>query len=252
MALIDFEQGKYQKALAGLYQCLSISRQMEGLSNTADTLFNIARVLFYSLNDMAQVHTYFDEGMRLFQAWDDKESIAYCLVFSGLIALQEDDIVGAQPVIEQGLALFREMRHRHGTAHALYALAKVATREQQVARAYALYQESLTEAIVVGDKLQILSGFEGFACLIVENADRQHVEHSSMMAARLWGQAGKLREQMQVPRYPYEQAFSSDAITILTGSLHEPKIASEYEQGHAMTAEQILNWWRELRSQPGV
>jgi predicted ATPase/class 3 adenylate cyclase len=252
LALIDFEQGEYQKSLAQLQQCLEACRHMESISNIADTLFNIARVLFYSLHDMAQVHTYFDEGMGLFQQWDDKESTAYCLVFSGLIALQEGDIIGARPVIEQGLALFREMRHRHGTAHALYALAKVATREQQVARAYALYQESLTEAITVGDKLQILYGFEGLACLIMESSACQRAEHSSMVAARLWGQADELRTQMQAPRYPYEQAFSSEAITILTDRVNEPKLASEYHQGHTMTAEQMLNWWRELRSQPGA
>jgi predicted ATPase/class 3 adenylate cyclase len=249
LALIDFEQGDYQTSLLELQQCLAMIRRMESVSNIADTLFNIARVLFYSLNDIAQVHTYFDEGMRLFQTWDDKESIAYCLVFSGLIALQEGDITGARPVIEQGLALFREMRHRYGISHALYALAKVATREQQIAKASALYQESLTGAITVGDKLQMLYAFEGLACLVVENTDEQYAEQSFMLAARLWGQADKLRAQMQVPRYPYEQAFSRNAITILTGKLSEPQIASEYEKGHTMTAAQVLQWWLALHSQ---
>jgi tetratricopeptide (TPR) repeat protein len=245
LALLDFEQGKYQRALAKLEHCLNVSRRIDCLSNIADTLFNIARVRFYSQIDMAQVHTAFDEGMRLFQGWHDKESISYCLVFSGLLALQEGDVIGARAVIEQGLVLFREMRHRHGTTHTLYALAKVAVCEKESARACDLYTESLAEAIAVGDKLQIINGLEGLACLITENATSQHAEHSLMLAARLWGQAAMLREQMQAPRYPYEQTFSSHAITLLTESLSEPKIASEYEQGRAMTAEQALTWWHE-------
>jgi hypothetical protein len=84
-----------------------------------------------------------DESFALSRELGDKESIANCLSLSGMLALDEGDTARAASLVEQALALFKEIRQQHGMALSLYALARVATVQGIHTDSQALYEQGL-------------------------------------------------------------------------------------------------------------
>src|SRR5260370_9370737 len=98
------------------------------------------------------------------------------------------------------------MKRQDGTAHSLYALAEVATVQQDHPRSQALYEQGVKVARESGDQLMIPSGLEGLAAAVAAQGN-----HS--WAAHLWGAAEALREAIGTPlppveRVPYDRAVA--------------------------------------------
>jgi ATP/maltotriose-dependent transcriptional regulator MalT len=122
-----------------------------------------------------------------------------------LLDLEEGNITSARSLVEKALALFQEMKQRHGTALSTSALARVSAAQGDHARARALYEESITLAMKVEDKLHIASGLEGLARVVARQG-------KFTWATQLWGAAEALRDSIGAPLPPVEHAAYQQAV----------------------------------------
>ena len=129
--------------------------------------------------------------------------------------------------------LYREMEHQEGMAEALSMLGKVDAARGDHAFARTLYEESLTMAQEIGDKELVASGLEGLASVVA-------VQGELAWATHLWGTAEALREAIDAPLQPIEQADYEQAVATARDHLGEEAFASAWAQGRAITAGQAL------------
>ena len=124
------------------------------------------------------------------------------MFLSGQVALSQGDASTARLLLEESLALYRDLGDRQRMAQVLVGLAKVEAYQGDLATARILYEESLSLARV-GYKLDLASGLEGLANVVA-------AQGKFTWAARLWGAAEALRDTMGAPlplleRPDYEQ-----------------------------------------------
>ena len=147
LGVLAADQGAYTRARNLLEESLAINRKLEDVSSIADSLFNLARVCFFSGGDRALVRAHLEESFALHKTLGDKESVAYCLHLSGLLAMEEGNITSARSLVEQAVALFQELKQQHGTALSTGTLARVLAAQGDDAKARSLFIESITMAM---------------------------------------------------------------------------------------------------------
>jgi predicted ATPase/class 3 adenylate cyclase/DNA-binding CsgD family transcriptional regulator len=233
LGTLAVEQGEYARGRDLLTESLTINRELGNTRTMADSLLNLARLYHVSGSDLVQAHTLLDESLALSREVGDKEEIAFCLNLWGMLALSEGDTARASSQVEQALAFFEEMHQRRGTALSLYALAQVATVEGDYARSQALYEQSIGVAHKSGGKRTIPSSLEGLAAAVA--AQGNHV-----WAAHLWGAAEALREAIGTPLPPVDRAPYHRAVEASRTHLGAQAFASAWAQGRTFSPEQAL------------
>ncbi len=233
LGVLAADQGAYTQARELLEESLVINREFEDASGTADSLFNLARVYFFSQGDSSLARALLDESFALHQTLGDRESIAYCLCLSGLLDLAGGDTTRARSHIEQAVALFQEMKQGHGTTLSTSWLAKVIAAQGDYTTAHALYQESIALAIKVDDKLNIASGLEGLASVAASQG-------KFTWAAQLWGTAEALRESIGAPLPPVEHPPYQRAVAEVHARLGERTFATAWAVGRGKTPQDVL------------
>ncbi|MFL5588437.1 MAG: tetratricopeptide repeat protein [Ktedonobacteraceae bacterium] len=233
LGVLAADQGAYTRACNLLEESLAINRKLEDVSSIADSLFNLARVCFFSGGDRALARAHLEESFALHKTLGDKESVAYCLHLSGLLAMEEGNITSARSLVEQAVAVFQELKQQHGTALSTTTLARVLAAQGDDAKARSLFRESITISMKADDKLNIASSLEGLANVVARQGNRA-------WAARLWGAAEALRETIDAPlpsveRPPYERAVAE-----VHARLGARTFATAWTEGRGMMLEDAL------------
>jgi tetratricopeptide (TPR) repeat protein len=99
----------------------------------------------------------------------------------------------ARPLLMESLDMHREFEDKLGVARTLYYLGMVCHDEGDIAAAKAQLHEALTVEQTVGDRILSASTLEALAGLSLEFA-------SPLDAARLWGAAQCVREEIGAPQ----------------------------------------------------
>jgi ATP/maltotriose-dependent transcriptional regulator MalT len=183
--------------------------------------------------EIVRWRAHLEESFALHKTLGDKESIAYCLYLSGLLDLEEGDTTSARSLVEQAVALFQEMKQRHGTALSTSTLARVVAAQGDDARARALSEESIRLAIKADDKLNIVSGMEGLTGVV-------EAQGKYAWAARLWGAAQALREAIDAPLPPVERLSYERAVAEAHARLGARTFATAWTEGRGMMPEDAL------------
>jgi DNA-binding CsgD family transcriptional regulator len=131
------------------------------------------------------------------------------------------------------VALFKEMRQRHGTTVSLYALAQVVGASGDDTRSQSLYEEGIAVARKEGNRQTIAFGLEGLARVVAAQGEVS-------WAARLWGAAETLRETIGAPVPPVERPAYESSVTAARAQLGEKPFAAAWAEGRLMTPDQAL------------
>ncbi|TMD70049.1 MAG: hypothetical protein E6I91_00665 [Chloroflexi bacterium] len=174
-----------------------------------------------------------EESLALFREIGDKWGVATDFMLLGQIAFQQDDVITARSLAEESVRLCREVGHRWDSCQSLTILAKVAETQHDQLTARTLYQESLDLARAVGDKVLIASGLEDLANAIAAQGE-------PVWATRLWGVAAALRDTIGAPMPPIKRAGYEAATAAVRIHLGEKAFAAALTQGRMMTPEQAL------------
>jgi len=153
----------------------------------------------------------------------------------GTVADGQGDIERATVLLEEGLALARQVGSKHQIPYLQFKLGNVALHQGDHERAGTLYRESLVPIREMGDKSSLarcLEGLAGVACA------QGHYEQ----AARILGAAEALRETTGVQRAPLWQADYDQCMGSTRAVLGEPAFAAAWAEGRAMTPEQAIEY----------
>jgi ATP/maltotriose-dependent transcriptional regulator MalT len=131
------------------------------------------------------------------------------------------------------MMLFREIGSQWGIAESLAVLAQVEAGQGDLAAARTLYEESLMLARERNYKDLLPSCLEGLAGVVATQGE-------PVWAARLWGAAESLREDMGVPIPLSERAGYERAVTATRLLLEEQTFAAVWTEGRTMSLEQVL------------
>jgi ATP/maltotriose-dependent transcriptional regulator MalT len=174
-----------------------------------------------------------EESLALFRELGDRFGIAQELWLSGLVALQQGNASTARRLAEESVALSSETEFPFGTAWFLADLARVEARQGDHAAAHAHYEHGLAIASKIGGKLLIPIFLEGLANLLATQGEPAR-------AARLWGAAEGLRESMGVPIWPVERAAYERTVERVRAQLGEQAFAAAWNEGRMTSPEQVL------------
>jgi ATP/maltotriose-dependent transcriptional regulator MalT len=174
-----------------------------------------------------------EECLALSREIGFKEGIAASFCLSGHVAWSQGDFAAARSLTEKSLALYTEMGHKHGTAEALRTLGKVMATQGDTAAARPLCEESLLLSTALGEQWMVA------ACLVnlgeIAAAQRQFA-----WAAQLWGAAEALREATGLSLQPVEIGDYERSVSAARADLGEKTFAAAWLQGRFLTPEQAL------------
>jgi len=226
-------QGEYTRAQTLYEESLLMHRELENTRGIAMSLHGVARTLFVSQGDPVAVRSLLEESLALSREVGDKGVIAQCLSLSGLVTLQRGDVSTAHRLAEEDVALSREAGDLFETIWSLAVLARVETHQGDQPAARTHYEEGLAIASKLGIKLHIPFLLEGLANLLATQGEPAR-------AARFWGAAEALRESTGVPIWPVERAAYEHTVEGVRAQLGEQAFAAAWNEGRLMTPEQAL------------
>ena len=174
-----------------------------------------------------------EEGLALCKEIGSQVGSALWSYLAGQVALHQENTTQARSFLEESVAIFKEMGDRRHTAQSISSLAGVEAVRSNYAAARALYEESVALCREVRYILGIASALEGLAGVVGAQGELP-------WAARLWGTAEALREAMRTPLPPVYRADYEHAVAAARAQLGEQAFAAAWAEGSTMTPEQAL------------
>jgi tetratricopeptide (TPR) repeat protein len=126
------------EARAWFEEALSFFREVDDYRNIAHTLVGLARTA-YRLEDHRRAQELLDEALLLSRTYGIQWSLAFSLEIMGLLRRSEGDLESALRMFRESLQLSVEQANRQGTVNCLGAIAGLAARLKQPARAVRLF-----------------------------------------------------------------------------------------------------------------
>jgi len=233
LGLVARSQGEYARACALFKQSVTIHRGLGNKRGIAHSLSQLAQALFDSQADQVSVYSLLEECLALSREVGFKEGIAAARCLLGQLALGQGDLAAAHNEVEISVVLYKEMGHRHGTTESLSAFGKVLAAEGHYAAAQSLYEESLALSDELGEKWIIARSLVGLGEVVA-------AERKLAWAAQLWGAADALRDTLGIPIPPVELTEYERSLSATRVHLGERAFVAAWAQGRAMTPQQAL------------
>lgn len=189
--------------------------------------------LFVTLDDQERIGLLLEESLTLWKQISQKNGgIACWFYLAGLVAHQERDFVRARPLLEESVALYKELGDRWHTALSLSTLARVETVQSNYVAAVSLHKESLALYRQIGNN-NFASVLEGLADVAVRQGQ-------PALAAQMWGAAEALRQHIGAPLPPVYRADYERSVAAARTQLGEKAFVAAWAEGRTMTPEQAL------------
>jgi predicted ATPase/DNA-binding CsgD family transcriptional regulator len=174
-----------------------------------------------------------EESLALYRDLGDERGIATALQTLGSVAREQGHYARAQALHEESLTLSREAGYREGVAWSLNELGLVEQRRGDDERGTALLEESLDLHRDLGDRWRAASVLEGLSGSARKRGQTER-------AARLLGAADALREAIGTPVPPCERADHDRNVSALRATIGEKAFEKARAEGRALTLEQAL------------
>ena len=168
------------------------------------------------------------------EATERGETWVYLLITLGHVASDREDYGRAIELLEESLALSREMGHGLGLAGSVMSLATVSYQRGDLKRANELYEESLDLARDTGMQPILLTALEGYACVAGARGEARR-------AAQLSGAAQALQEAKGRPRDTDWLAEADASIYAVRAELGEEAWEEAWRKGRKMTLEEAAS-----------
>lgn len=225
-------RGDYAAARAYHKDALSVAQELGERWAVARSHNSLGRVATAS-SDYAAARVHLEESLGICRGLGNQYGIADALHYLGLMAYHLGDFSAAQTYQQESLSINRELGNQDGIATSLGNLGNIARGQGDYVSARSLHQESLTILRKLGDKRCIAASLESFAGLAVALKQPER-------AARLWGAAAALREEVGAPLSISEREEYDRETAVARESLGEEAFTAAWAAGRAMTLEQAI------------
>ncbi len=225
---VAVDQGDFASAQTLFEESLAIDRELGDQRGIAAMLSNLGSVA-QNKGDHQAAGTLYKESLAIIRELGDRGGISIVLICLGLAACGEKDYPAARMRLEESLAIGRELGDRRSMAMSLTSLGYVADEQGDFASARALYQEGLVIQRELGDMGGVPTSLEGLAAVVaaLDNA---------LCAARIWGAAERLREEIGSPMAPNELPRYDRRVAAARAALGDDATFDRaWREGHALT-----------------
>ncbi|MCE9557554.1 MAG: tetratricopeptide repeat protein [Armatimonadetes bacterium] len=228
---LAWNQGDYAETRVHLEESLDIYRRLEDQGGIARAL-SVLGPLTVLQGDSDGGRVIMEESLAIYRALGDRRRVALALGNLGALAVMMGDNEAARTLQEESLAVLRELGDRMGSAIVLVNLGEMAHDRGDFAEAKVLVEESLSLSRESGDQWCMAQAMDILGMVDLERGedlaaqtllteslsirrelgDRQGIAVSLELharlnlslskihqAARLWGAAEQLREEMGAP-----------------------------------------------------
>ena len=266
-------QDRYAVARASFQEAATLARQMGDAWDTGISLKNLVNVLLI-LGEYERAQVLAEECLAIFHAQGAPQQIGESLTRLGwTLFVAQGDFARATSLVEQGLALVREVGHNSSTGWALFLLGVMRHHQGQLAEARTLLEESLVSgkgqweprdlfqrqtrlARLLAQQGELAGArslyqknlaflpTSGYKYLVADYLEGRGILEAALgvpgAAARLWGAAEALREVIGTPMYPVDRGEYAQAVTAARTPMGETAFAAAWAEGRALTLDAVL------------
>ncbi|MCW5852579.1 MAG: tetratricopeptide repeat protein, partial [Anaerolineae bacterium] len=210
------------------------------LREVGDVLF-LPRVLSMlggvdlALGEYTQARTRLEEALTLVRTTNDPRALALVAGNLGDVARCQGDYRRAVEVYQESLALHRALGNHSDIPGVVHSLGYVALGQGKLEDALVLERESLLAQRDQGNLPGVAEGLTGLAAVAVAQGRLER-------AARLFGAAEALREQVRPMVWPAERFEWTRHVATLRDRLDLTTLTSAWADGRAMTIEQTVDY----------
>jgi adenylate cyclase len=226
------QQGDRAQAFRLYTASLAIRRELNDQQQIANLLSNLG-IVSRASGELAQARSYQEEGLAIRRAIGSRWGIATSLNNLGNLLLDLGLFAEARVRLEEAVMIFREIGDRSVLAIALNTLANSCRGAADSESAVRLYRESLLLSHELGDRWATAYALEDIGGLAVLTDQPER-------ALRLVGAAAALREALNAPLSPPEQALLDAALAPTRAALSAAEQSAATSQGRAMSVEQAV------------
>jgi non-specific serine/threonine protein kinase len=231
-------QGDYDRAIALLEEALALFRELDDREGVATSLVNLGFAALH-LGDRERATALRQEVEVLRGEPLERWTLAWLTTFLGLSALYEGDYERSGALSTESLAIYRELGDKRGVSLCHIDLGFIELVRGDHEPAATLLEESLRVLRGSEDKFCLAYGIFGLAAVAA-------AREQPSRAARLWGAAEGLREEigvvslthLELDAYDYEGRVS--AARNMLGD--EGAWEGAFTQGRAMSAEEATEY----------
>ncbi len=228
-AFLGDAEGSYRAAEEGL----TLAREVGDKILLGQALHNMAYAIVVTHGDSKAMRAYAEEGLQLYRKAGAHWDLAMALFGMGLLATWQGNYAEARSRFEACLPLFTELKDRNHVNGIRSELAHLERRQGHFAQAKPLYRETLLEWQRLGHRAAIAHELE---CLAIIAKSQEEDER----AARLFGAAEVLRENINLPMTPFEHVEYAREVSDLRANMNEAAFAKAWADGRALTMEQAI------------
>jgi tetratricopeptide (TPR) repeat protein len=192
-------------------------------------------VLAWRQGDYASAQALLEEGLAIYREIGDKAGTANSLNNLGNVARDQGDYSAARSLHEESLAIFREIGNRHGIAESLNNLGLLACKEHDYGASRSCLAECLALCLALGGKRVTAEALEGCAALA-------RAQEQPERATGLYGASEALRAVIGAPRPPNEREEVDRDLAALRATLGEEAFNRAWSAGRVLTWEQAIEY----------
>ena len=230
---MEWQQGDYSGARARCEESLKLRRELGDRAAIAETLTALG-IVVREQGNLRLAREQHEESLSIRRELGDRWGIGVSLENLGRNAYERGDYASARALLEETLMISRELDEPWGIGMHLRDVGLVALEQGDYEGARGCFAESLKIQRELGDRW-------GTAISIAGLANLASVLNEPGRAARLWGKAERLREEIGVPLTPLERLrYERVVASARSGMGDDLAFDSAWEEGRAMTLERAV------------
>jgi tetratricopeptide (TPR) repeat protein len=233
LGTIYARQGDYPRAIAYLEESLEVSRELDNPDALSNACYMLAGVLVDQGRDIARALALYEECLTIARQHRLVIVESMTLAALGIALALTGDLAGAAELLPEALRMQREMNATMAISWTLQYIGLLSYLQADYTSAQQYLIESLVTTAQGGAQYVAPSSLEGLAG--VASAWLQPER-----AARLLGAAEALREGLDLPVPPIEQAHYNHILTNLRGQLPAGALREAWQAGRLLTLEQAI------------
>ena len=224
---------EYLNGLAYLKESLSLYRELGSISGIIEALKQLGAIEL-RLGNFKSAHMWLDEGLSILQeqgsSLGNSKTMSYDL---GDLAFYEGDYELAQKYYEDCLSWAKQKGLPTATSYAEVRLGYLFLRRGEADNAFPFFYNALQFFQKSGITTSTIFTIEGLAGLAVLQGEYEKAVH-------LFTWADAMREEMDDPRSPVEQASVERDWTVIHSKLKESDVTKHLSESQAMNLQEAL------------
>jgi non-specific serine/threonine protein kinase len=230
--LLAMDQADYSAAQVLQEEALAIYRLVGDRLGIARVLNNLGLVAIDQA-DHSAAQLLFEESMVMRRELGDQQGVSLVLSNLGLVAQLLGNHSTAQALYEEALAIQRTLGDRETIAILTHNVGSALALRGDYSPSQAMLKEALAIWDELASRVGLVASLEGFACLA-------WLQAQPARAARLWGRAARLREEIGSAQSPRAQSGMNPYIAAArTAMADDDAFESAWAEGRAVALDQV-------------